>query len=183
MTVKEIIGACLDKMGLGNFIDDTNYTIEESKIANKLLVALNTAYLGRACDYLKQTTKENVAVNENGEIFPSVLEKVIVNPVSLRDDIGVKHSYSIYPDRLKTDFSGVGVLEYAYLPSKLTLAGSVDDMRMTADMLSDGALAEYYFTLRSFDLSSAYEEQFRSKLTSAKYKGREIVLKERRWGA
>lgn len=183
MTVKEIIGACLDKMGLENFVNDTSYTVEETKMANKLLIALNTAYIGTACDYIRQTTRENVILDENGETFPTDLNKVIVNPISLRDDKGVKHSYSVYPDRIASDFSGEAVLEYAYLPAKLELGDSVNDMRMTTDMLSDGALAEYYFTTRSFDLASSYDEQFRRKLTSAKYKGREIVLKERRWGA
>ncbi len=181
MTVKEIIGTCLEKMGMTNFVNDSSYTVEETKLIDKLLVALNVAYRGTACDYLPKACREKVVVSD-GEILAENLNKVIVHPISLTDDKGFKHSYSIYPDLISTDFSGEGVLEYAYLPSRLALTDTVDDMRMTADMISDGALSEYYFSMRALDLASAYDEQFRSKLTKAKYKGREIILKARRWG-
>lgn len=181
MTVKEIIGTCLEKTGAENFVNKTALSVQQERLIEKLLVALNTAYLGGACDVLEQVAKEDVVV-ENGEIYPTALSKTIVHPISLRDDKGVKHSYSIYPDRITTDFSGNAVLEYAYLPAKLTIDDEINDIRMTADMLSDGALSEYYFTLRVFDLASSYEEQFRTKLSKAKYKGREIILKARRWG-
>ena len=87
------------------------------------------------------------------------------------------------PTTITTDFSGEGVLEYAYAPDRIELDGEVNDMRFTAEILADGTLATYYFSLRAYDLSSGYYDDFTKALNKLKYKGREIVVKERRWGA
>lgn len=79
------------------------------------------------------------------------------------------------------DFSGKGVLRYAYLPEEAELDDEIADMRITASALSDGTLAQFYFTDKVFDLAEAYDESFRAALSVVRYKGRPMRLGTGRW--
>lgn len=182
MTVKEILGACLEKSAKSNFISNATYTSEQQAIIDRLLSALNTVYREIATEYLPMLTDEEVTL-ENGKINPSDLSHPALYPVKILDADGIKHAMKCYPAEIRSDFSGEAVLTYAYLPDALALSDSVGDMRLTVNILSDGVLSEFYFTDRVFDLASAYGDKFRTALSVLKLKGREIKIKAGRWGA
>lgn len=181
MEIKKIIKTCLVKMGVEDFLDQT-YDQEQAQLVKQLVQAFNVAYSEAVTTYMPLTTEEVVVVN-NGIIDCTALDKQIIHPVRLVDKIGTKHRYHVMPTTLLTDFSGEGVLTYAYAPREYTLDETLEDLRFTPELLAEGALAVYYFALRAFDLASVHDDNFRQGVKSMKHKGREIVIKERRWSA
>ena len=181
MEIKKIIKKCLVKMGLDG-VDFDQLTAEQEETITKLVDALNVAYAEAVTAYMPLTTDEKV-VSVDGVIDCAELSKQMVHPVRLVDKNGAKHRYRIMPTLVVTDFDGEGVLTYAYAPDEYALEDSLDDIRFTAEILAEGALGVYYFALRAFDLSAVHDDNFREAVKKMKYKGREMVIKERRWSA
>ena len=181
MEIKKIIKICLVKMGEKDFLDNPTLTDVQQEIKDKLLSAFNVAYSEAVTDFMPLITKEKVKV-VGGEVDCTALSKQMVHPVRLEDARGVKHRYHMMPTFITTDFEGDGVLTYAYAPDEYQFGDTLEDLRFTAETLAEGTLAVYYFASRAFDLASVHEDNFRTAVKKQKYKGREIVLKERRWG-
>jgi chitinase len=56
-------------------------------------------------------------------------------------------------------------------------------MRLTVGALSDGALGEYYFQNKTFDLAKSFDSDFRAQIGVLRYKGKNVRVKARRWQA
>ncbi len=181
MNVKDIIKTCLVKMGADNFLDNETLSDSQQETVDKLVDSFNVAYVD-AVSFLPLTTTESVIADDK-VIDLTTLSKQIIYPVRLEDKNGVKHRYHVLPTELTTDFKGEGKLTYAYSPEKYAIEDQIEDLRFTKEILADGTLGVYYFSLRAFDLANAHDESFREGVKRLKYKGREIAIKERRWGA
>ena len=163
MLVKDVLGECLVKMGRENFLSESDLSDAEQTLADRLLAALNIAYREAVTEYIPLYAEEEVAASD-GEIDVSSLSRRI-----------------LYPDGLAADYSGKGVLRYAYLPDEAAMTDEIEDMRLTPSALSDGTLAEYYFQDKVFDLAEAYDTSFREALSAVRYKGRPMRLGAGRW--
>lgn len=182
MKLKKILKICLAKMGEQNFLDNETLTDTQKDTADRLVEAFNITYTDAVSEYMPLIHRERVKIVE-GNVDCSHLNKQLIYGTKLTDTNGAKHRFRLMATTIATDFSGEGILEYAYAPDRIELDGDVDDMRFSAEILADGTLATYYFSLRAYDLSSGYYEDFLSSLNRIKNKGREIIVKERRWGA
>lgn len=67
--------------------------------------------------------------------------------------------------------------------NELTFEGEINDMRLTKSALADGALGEYYFQNKMFDLAKSFDSDFRAQIGLMRYKGKNLVMKARRWQA
>ncbi len=181
MKVKDIIGLCLEKMGKENFVENLSYSSEEQAMVDCLLRATNIVYREISTEYLPQYVTENVSVID-GVVDIAHLSQTILYPAKLTDTNGDKRKIKNLATSIETDFSGTGILTYAYLPDALSLSDNVDDLRLNVNIMSDGALSEYYFQDKVFDLANAYDTKFRSAISMLRYKGRNINIKQRRWG-
>ena len=180
MKVKDIIGVCVEKMGKENFVDNLTYSTEEQALIDGLLRALNVIYREVSTEYLPQLKTDEVTVAD-GVVDIAHLSETILYPVKLTDKNGVKCKMKNCVTKIETDFSGVGMLTYSYLPDTLKINDEIDDLRLNLNVMADGTLSEYYFADKVFDLANAYDTKFRSSISTLRYKGREIILKERRW--
>jgi hypothetical protein len=181
MEIKKIIKICLVKMGLGP-VDFQELTQQQQEVVNKLVDAFNVAYCEAVTTYMPLTTEEEVVV-QDGVVDCAALSRQMVYPTRLVDKNGAKHRYRLLPTSVVTDFSGEGVMTYAYSPDEYALDDVLDDLRFTAEILAEGTLGVYFFALRAFDLASVHDDNFRVAVKKMKYNGREIRIKERRWGA
>ncbi len=179
MIVKDVIGECLVKMGMKNFTLNDTLTDAEKELRDSLLAAVNIAYREVVSEYLPLVTSESVTF-ENGVLSVNALDKQILYPIRVTRGEEVK-SFKAYPDKIFVKFSGEAVLEYAYMPAPLRAEDSINDLRLTQSALSDGALGEYYFAEKVFDLARNFDTSFRSKMGLLRYKGRRLRLKERGW--
>lgn len=182
MTVKKVIGECLVKMGEIDFTGKSTYSEDERSLLAALLAALNITYREVICEYLPLVHTEEVLF-EDGAVDISSLEKKILYPIRVTKGDSVA-AFKAFANRITAKISGRATLEYAYLPdSELTLDSVISDLRLTQAALSDGALGEYYFANKVFDLARSYDSSFREKMGFMRYKGRSLRLKERRWQA
>jgi len=182
MTVKEILGECLIKMGLRDFTAESTLGDNEKELITSLLAALNIAYREIVCEYLPLTVSENVNF-DGGELKVSALKRKILYPISVKRGDEIEH-FKTYPDRIAVGFDGKAILEYAYMPEKtLTADDSIEDMRITKSALSDGTLGEYYFANKVFDLAKNFDTSFRGKMGMLRYKGRRLRLGQRGWNS
>lgn len=179
MFVKDVLGECLIKMGRENFLSESDLSDAEQALADRLLAALNIAYREAVTEYIPLYAEEEVVASE-GEIDVSSLSRRILYPVSFTAD-GKRHRLWLRPEGLIAEYGGKGVLRYAYLPDEAAMADEIEDMRLTPSVLSDGALAEYYFQDKVFDLAEAYDTSFREALSVVRYKGRPMRLGAGRW--
>ena len=182
MKLTKILKICLAKMGEKDYAEKESFTEAQKDTLDRLVEAFNNAYTDAVTEYMPLITAEKVKITD-GKVDCSGLSKQLVYGTKLTDKNGAKHRFRLMPATIVTDFDGEGVLEYAYTPDRVELDGEVNDMRFTADILADGTLATYYFSLRAYDLSSAYYDNFVDAMNKLKNRGREIVIKERRWGA
>ncbi|MEG1529346.1 MAG: hypothetical protein RR405_03235 [Clostridia bacterium] len=172
MTVKEIIGECLTRLGLVNYISKTSYSTSEQAQIDKLLAALNIIYRGAVAEYLPFFKEESVTLINN-EVPLTELGENIIYPMWLKVE-NCKHKVIGLPNKLKSDFSGTGTLKYAYIPKPLVLDSVISDLRLSPSILSAGALGEYYFENKVFDLAKSFDTDFRSALLASRFKGREM---------
>jgi len=180
MIIKDVLGECLVKMGMENFISKTEYSEKENGIITDLIAALNIVYREIVCEYLPLVFSEEVEL-KNGEVFASELAKRILYPIRLYSGDNVLN-FKVYPDKIAAGKSGVFTLEYAYVPDgELTIDDSIDDMRLTSAALSDGTLAEYYFKNKVFELARDFDASFRNRMGILRYKGRRMRMKQRGW--
>lgn len=182
MQIKKIIKICLVKMGVEDFLDNQTLTDAQQEMKDSLVASFNVAYCDAVASFMPLVTSEKVSVEE-GIVDCTSLSKQMTHPVRLEDKCKVKHRYHLMPTYLVTDFDGEGTLTYAYAPDEYAFEDDLDDLRFTAEVLAEGALGVYYFARRAFDLASVHDDNFRTAVKKLKYKGREITIKERRWGA
>ena len=182
MKLEKIIKTCLAKMGEKDFVGNESLSDSEKDTLDRLVEAFNIAYTDAVSEFMPLVMVEKVKIKD-GNVDCNGLSKQLIYATKLTDRNGVKHRFRIMPTTIVTDFDGEGVLEYAYAPDRVELDGEVNDMRFTADILTDGTLATYYFSLREYDISSAYYDNFVYAMNKLKNKGRDIIVKERRWGA
>ncbi len=182
MKIKNIVGECLLRMGLEDFLSNTSFSSQEQELVNKIVGAINIVYNEICAEYLPLVAREQV-VFENGKLSFSQLEKRILYPIKLESN-GKKCKYVIYPDRLESDECGEGTLKYAYLVNSLyALEDDIDDNRLSEGVVCLGALAQYYFANKMFELAKSFDEDFRAKISSLCVKQKQICIKQRRWGA
>lgn len=181
MTVKQIIGECLVRMGLDNFINNQSYTADEQKLADRLVFTLNVVYRHIVAKHLPLVASAEIDVENGSYSFASLTGVRFLYPVRLEvGDTVIK--YKTYATSIKCDYSGKATFYYAYLPSTdFALADTITDVRLTPQVLCAGVLAEYYLQNKVFDLARNYDEEFRDAITDLKYKGRSMFLKEGRW--
>lgn len=181
MKIKNVIGECLIKMGKPNIVNKTTFDDDETETISKLLAALNIAYREIVTEYLPLIYTQTVCMKDKS-VKTSVLEKKIICPISLMF-YNEKKPMKIYPDRIESDFDGDATLTYSYMPDiDLVLDDEISDMRLTQSALADGALSEYYFADKMFDLAKSFDTDFRAQMSMLRYKGRRIIIKRRRWG-
>ncbi len=181
MKVKNIIGECLVKMGLDNFVDNEQLTVDEQRIIDRLLFNVNVVYREIVSAYLPLVDAREINV-ENGEFaFENLDDVKILYPIRLESgDMQIK--FKSYPTKIVCDYKGRAKLTYAYLPSAdFVLLDDIDDARVTAGVIVSGVLAEYYFQNKVFDLAKSFDSDFRDGMARLKYQGRTMFLKERRW--
>lgn len=180
MTVKQILGECLIKMGMQDFSVKQTYSDSEQETIDALLGALNIVYRQIVGEYLPLVKNENVTF-ENGEVGVSNLDESILYPIRITAN-AERINFKTYPDKIVADYNGKAELEYAYMPSSpFTINDSINDMRITCDALSNGTLGEYYFANKVFDLAKNFDTTFRNQMGILRYKGRCLRLKARGW--
>lgn len=178
MQVKEVLGECLVKMGVADFTAESEYTEEQSALLGRLLGALNVAYREALTNDMPRYKTETVTVKK-GVVDIGALSERILYPVSLKTG-DCRLRFVTEADGVYADYDGRAELKYAYVPAALTLDGEIADMRLTSSLLSDGALGEYYFENRAFDIAKSFDGDFRAGLSAIKFKGRDLRLK-RSW--
>ncbi len=182
MKIKDIVGECLVKMGQTDFSNEQTLDTQQTELKNKLVAAINIAYREIVSEYLPLYFTENVEF-EDGKLEASKLSKKILYPVKVIQN-GEKRAFSSQTDCITCDAIGECELTYAYMPSSpLAFEDEINDMRLTVGTLSDGALGEYYFQNKMFDLANSFDTDFRAKIGTLRYRGRNIRIKARRWQA
>ena len=181
MKVKKIIGECLVRMGLDNFVDNEQLTVDEQKLVDRLLFNVNIVYREIVSAYLPLVDAKEIDIVGGEFEFSSLDDVKILYPIRLeKGDMQIK--FKSYPTKIACDYSGMAKLTYAYLPSAdFVLTDEIDDVRVTMSVFVCGVLAEYYFQNKVFDLAKSFDSDFRDGMARLKYQGRTMFLKERRW--
>ena len=181
MTIKQIIGECLIKMGLDNFINNQTLTSDEQKLASRLLFNVNVVYREIVTSYLPLVDSADVEIADGTYNYSSLTGVRLLYPIRLEaGDTEIK--FKSYASKLQCDYSGTAKLVYAYLPSTdFLLTDSINDARITLQVICAGVLAEYYMQNKVFDLAKNFDEEYRQGVSALKYKGRSMFLKDRRW--
>lgn len=182
MKIKDVVGECLVKMGQTDFSNEQNLDAQQIELKNQLLAAINIIYREIVSEYLPLYHTQKVAV-KGGKIDCNSLEKKILYPVKVVRN-GEKQSYFSGADCVHCNVEGEVEITYAYMPSKpLAFEDEIVDMRLTSGVLSDGALGEFYFQNKTFDLAKSFDSDFRAKIGVLRYKGKNLRIKARRWQA
>ncbi len=181
MQIKKVIGECLVKMGEVDFASDQKISEEQKELRDKLLKAVNLAYREIVSQYLPLYYEQTVKFNE-GKCLSATLDKKIIYPVRVESADG-KVSFRTTQNAIYADIDGEATITYAYMPDEVTIGGDISDMRLTQSALADGALAEYYYQNKMFDLARDFDTDFRAQMGILKYRGRNVVIKARRWQA
>ncbi len=181
MTAKFLLARCLEKINVTDFLDKSSYTNYDKSILDPLLKAMNIVYEEFICDYFPLITDEEVNL-KNGVCLTKSLEKQIIYPISLMKD-GQKVAFVAEVNGIRADIEGKATLRYAYMPAeKIDVNGEIEMGLMPLDTLTDGIVAQYYLINKAFDLAQLYDARYRKKLWALRYKGKNLMLKERRWG-
>lgn len=182
MKIKDVVGECLVKMGQTDFSNEQNLDAQQTELKNKLLACINIIYREIVSDYLPLVHTES-ATFADGKISSSSLSKKILYPVKIVKD-GEKKSFFCGATEIFCDVTGQAQITYAYMPdADLTFDGEINDMRLTKSALANGALGEFYFQNKMFDLAKSFDSDFRAQIGILRYKGRNLVIKARRWRA
>lgn len=181
MTIKKIVGECLMRMGLDNFVNSESYTLDEQKLIDRLVFNANLVYREIVTSYLPLVDRAEIEIVDGEFAFASLVGVHILSPI--RVEVGDESAkFKCYPTKIKCDYQGRATLVYSYLPSTdFALTDSIDDARVTLEAMVSGILAEYYFQNKVFDLAKNFDSEFREIMSTLKYKGRSMFLKERRW--
>lgn len=183
MLVRNVVSECLRRMGEYDFTTGEYVLNDEQKdLQNKLVSAIDFAYKEVLTQYNPLYCTQTITFAKN-KCPRSVLTYKMLYPLKLVFD-GEKIDFLVADHDICARINGPAVFTYAYLPeTKLTIQGEVPEYRLTQSALCAGALGEYYFQAKVFDLAKSYDAEFRAKMSMLKYKGREITIKERRWQA
>ncbi len=182
MKIKDVVGECLVKTGQTDFSNNQTLDTEQTELKDKLVAAINIAYRHIVSEYFLLVKTETVKVT-NGKIAASSLYKKILYPIKIVQN-DEKISFYSGADCVFCDVEGDVKLTYAYMPSDdLTFESEINDMRLTRSVLANGALAEYYFQNKMFDLAKSFDSDFRNQIGALRYRGKNILVKARRWQA
>jgi hypothetical protein len=182
MTVKDIIGDCIFKLGHAERIsmaDDAVYTEEEQKILDALLRAANIVYAEICTNWFLNVVTETVTFTDAKLQLSDLTNTRFVYAVSLKHG-GTYRKIKQYPSYIKSDFSGEAELEFVAVPDTLLMT-TVIDGRVPAWLFSDGVVGEYAFSNNMLDAAVQYERRFREGLSRLKGHGAGRYLKPRRW--
>ena len=83
MTVKQIIGECLVRMGLDNFINNQSYTADEQKLADRLVLDLNIVYRQIVARDLPLVASADIEIENGSYSFSSLTGVRFLYPVRL----------------------------------------------------------------------------------------------------
>lgn len=182
MKIKDVVGECLIKMGQTDFSNEQNLDAQKTELKNRLLACINIIYREIVSDYLPLVHTESVSFLD-GKIASSTLSKQILYPIKIVQG-DEKKSFFCGAQEIFCDVTGAAQITYAYMPqTELTFEGEINDMRLTKSALVNGALAEFYFQNKMFDLAKSFDSDFRAQIGLMRYKGRNLVMKTRRWQA
>lgn len=182
MKIKDVVGECLIKMGQTDFSNEQTLDAQQTELKNKLLAAINIVYREIVSEYLPLYKTETVDFS-SGKIASSSLSEKILYPVKVIKN-KEKQSFFTGADGVYCDIDGEAEITYAYMPSSpLAFSDEINDMRLTIGALSDGALGEYYFQNKMFDLAKSFDSDFRAQIGVLRYKGKNIRVKAGRWQA
>lgn len=182
MKIKDVVGECLVKMGQTDFSSEQTLDEQQTELKNKLLASINIIYREIVSEYLPLYHTETVNFS-GGKVNSSALTKKILYPVKVVKN-NRKQSFFSGADGVYCDIEGEAQLTYAYMPSApLAYTDEINDMRLTVGALSDGALGEYYFQNKTFDLAKSFDSDFRTQIGVLRYKGKNVRVKARRWQA
>ena len=183
MKVRDVVSECLHRMGEYDFTTGQSTLNDEQKeLQNKLVSAIDIAYKEVLTQYSPLYCTQTITFTNN-RCARSALTFKMLYPLKLTVD-GEKIDFLITNYDITARINGQAEFTYAYLPTtKLTIQSEVPDYRLTQSALCVGALGEYYFQAKVFDLAKSFDAEFRAKMSLLKYKGREITIKERRWQA
>ncbi|HPD01785.1 MAG TPA: hypothetical protein P5161_04210 [Eubacteriales bacterium] len=180
MTVKQILGRCLVKLGETDFTSKPMLSESETATLDRLLSAANFIYHEICANYLPQIHTEAVELDGSGELQYSALERRIIRPLRLIKDGYLKY-FKGGATKLQSDFSGAAELVYSYLPPDLALNDTVDDTRLLPWIFEDGICGEYAFQNGLYEMAAAFDTKFRDAAARQKYRGRNITWRARRW--
>ena len=180
MKIKNVIGECLVRAGKEDFSLNASLTDEQKELQNRLLACVNIAYREIVSKYLPLIYEEQV-VFQDGKCLAKSLSKKIIFPVRVKVGDSVK-AFKTSADAIVCSYSGDATLVYAYMPDKdFAITDEIDDLRITRSCLVNGALAEYYFQNKVFDLAKSFDADFRAETGILRYKGRSVIVKRRGW--
>lgn len=163
MKIKDVVGECLVKMGQTDFSNEQTLDEQQTELKNKLLASINIIYREIVSEYLPLYHTETVNFS-GGKVNSSALTKKILYPVKVVKN-NRKQSFFSGADGVYCDIEGEAQLTYAYMPSApLAYTDEINDMRLTVGALSDGALGEYYFQNKTFDLAKSFDSDFRAQI-------------------
>lgn len=181
MKIKKVVGECLIKMGEKDFTSSTEtLTDEQKELQEKLLGAINIAYREITSIYLPLYHTQKVTFKDK-KCALTALAKKMLYPIEIAVN-GEKRDFDIEDGFICADIDGEASIRYAYIPeTELTINSEIPDLRLTQSALCDGALGEYYFQTKVFDLAKNFDTDFRVKMSALRYKGRCVRIKARRW--
>ncbi len=180
MYVKEILKSCLLRAGKENLIDKATPTQQDTDEIEKFLNAFNTVFRDISINYLPQTMLEEI-IFVDGEAQIDGLSEDIYLPKYVEQN-GNKIKYTTTARGLKANnVNGKVKLCYSYIPKLFQLNSEVPNLKISPNAIEAGVLSEYFFQVRAYDLAKEYDTKYRSEMTVAKYKGKEIRVKERSW--
>ncbi|MDR3217219.1 MAG: hypothetical protein LBT55_07455 [Clostridiaceae bacterium] len=181
MTIKQLLGNVLRKLGYEDFTAKTVYGADEEEMIDKLLYAADSVYKEIRTCYLPIEFTENVTTDANGFLPYSTLSRNIIAPRKLTVD-GKEKGFVGGATGLKTSFVGGATLTYAYMPDALTLEGDTPGGSLPDWVLEEGTAGEYAFREGLYDVASAFDGRFRESMARIKYRGGYPKIPARRWG-
>ncbi|NLZ25423.1 MAG: hypothetical protein GX891_03080 [Clostridiales bacterium] len=179
MEVKYILSLFFEKIGEEDLTKVEQLSDAQSLKLSKALGILNFIYLQIRCDYLPLISQEQVA-SVDGKIEYSKLSERFKKLIRLEKD-GKRIKAKTLPTHIETLEDGEMTIEYIYIPKALNLDDEIFDNRLSELEVLYGMLSQHYLDENVFDQASYYDTLFKEAMSRAKYKGREIKVKERAW--
>lgn len=188
MTVIEI----LESVGLYlNLTDDfksfssgTGEITEEVELeVNKILKAINNVIEQLAFNFLNFKTQETVLI-EDKNFDLSLLSHKFLKVCKLESELNNKKlKFEIDGNYIKTDFNGNAVMEYFYIPDKVTKLNDkiLIDSKVSESVFVLGVITEYCFINGLFDDAKVWEEKFLKELNKVIKFNKNFYLPKRGW--
>lgn len=181
MTVKKLVAKCLEKLGEQDFTGSSTMLESQKRMQDKLVYAINAVYREIITEYIPLVTSERAEIRD-GKIRAAALSKQVIYPIRVSVN-GEDVKFAADAENICVrQGDGTAEVTYAYMPSEaLKIDGSMEILGASEDMLSDGAISQYYLAEGVYDLAKIYDMSYRDKLWKLRYKDKSMRLKERRW--